>query len=240
MKTLAQQIGPIALVVGVLAMTGAWREARAHAVEQIFVEFDQEGNAWEAEVLFDAAFALPEFRDDAGEPPPAREWLVERPLEEHARIRSGAGTFLRERLRFRQGNRELAWEIAFPDYDSVPPDFPKLLNGGAYIRVRLRGALHDRKGAVSLEVADGKGPNIVVATGPEGRPRYVTVSPDQRATLLEIDPLPEETVAGEGAALGGEAEPGSGGGAGRLLAAIAAIALLAAAGVTTFISRSKR
>ena len=66
----------------------------------MFVEFRVEGDRWEAEVLFDAAYALPEMRADKGAPPPPRSWLVDLPERDHVRIRAGAEQLLREYLAF--------------------------------------------------------------------------------------------------------------------------------------------
>lgn len=172
-----------AAIAAVLLALG---EARGHPVEQLFATLEEEGGRWTVEVLFDAAFALPEYRENTDEPPPERSWLLERTPREHERIREGADAYLKERLRFFLGDAPLSWEAGFPDYEKSPPDFPKLLNGGAYLRVRLQGQLDPRGGALALEMSGGPGPTIVVAIGAQGEPRYVSVTPQQRAVLFEV------------------------------------------------------
>jgi hypothetical protein len=159
----------------------------AHPVEQLFAELDVAGGAWAVEVLFDAAYALPEFRADDDEPPPVRAWLVGLPEEEMERVRVGAESFLREEVQFFSGGDAVDWRIWFPDFDDSPPSFPVLLNGGAYLRVELSGRLPRRSGAFEVALKGEGGPNLVVAVGAEGEPDYVTVSPEGRAVLFEFE-----------------------------------------------------
>ena len=159
----------------------------AHPVEQLFAQLEREEESWRVEILFDAAFALPEFRKDDDAPPPTREWLTGLSEADYARIREGAEEFMRREIRFMVDDELLDWTMGFPDFQESPPRFPALLNGGAYLRVEVKGKLPRRGGVLELGLGKDAGPNLVVSVGSEGEPNYVTVSPEGRAALFQFE-----------------------------------------------------
>lgn len=110
--------------------------ASGHVVTQIFGEW-KSSDPWEIEVLFDAGYAVPELRDDVSSPAPSREWLVNQGETGWATLRTEAERYLRECLTLKSGGVPIVWRVEFIDFAKNPPDFPELLNDGAYFRMRI-------------------------------------------------------------------------------------------------------
>ena len=104
----------------------------AHTVEQLFMTFEKKEHDWSIKITFDAGYALPELRDDATSPQPQRAWLVAKNTQQHQRLRDEASKYIYATLTVSHGGKQLPYTISFPDYQSSPPSFPVLLNGGAY------------------------------------------------------------------------------------------------------------
>jgi len=172
----------------VLALSLVCRSANAHVVEQMFVELRVEGDTWEAEVLFDAAYALPEKRDDKEAPAPPRSWLVGLPDDEHLRIRNGAEEILRNSLSFSWNGSATDWEITFPDYDTTPYDFPRLRLDLAVIRATISGQFGDKPGALSLSVAEDTDIDYVVSIiGSTETSKFVQVEPGKSGVCWKVE-----------------------------------------------------
>ena len=146
-------------------------------VQQLFAEFRSGGDGWSLEVLFDAGYADPEMRANPESPQPQREWLVAMDRDGQRRLCEQAEEYLREILELRAGDAALAWRAEFPDFDTEPPDFPSLLNDGAYVRVLLRPAADDPQGGLRIALAPGEHPDLVVEIDGEGEARYLTLKP---------------------------------------------------------------
>lgn len=157
--------------------------AEAHVVSQLYGEFHETGESWELEILFDAGYADPFMRGDPDVEPPTRDWLAGLSANEHARLTGEARRYLEGILTFRSGGSTSAIDISFPDFDSHPPDFPKLLNDGAYFRILMRSG-GSPAGDLELQVAPGDHPNLVVRIPEAGGSRYLTVKPGTSAKLM--------------------------------------------------------
>jgi HupE / UreJ protein len=112
--------------------------ASAHLISQISGEW-KTSDTWEIEVLFDAGFAVPELRDDAKAPAPERPWLVDLGEAGWAPLRKEAERYLRENLQVKSAGVSTTWNAEFIDFVKSPPDFPELLNDGAYFRIQILG-----------------------------------------------------------------------------------------------------
>lgn len=157
----------------------------AHIVSQISGVW-KEGQPWEIDITFDAGYAVPEWRGDGQVPAPTRDWLVDQGEAGWKPLRTEAERYLREHLEIRSGGKTVPWTVNFPDFRSDPPDFPVLLNDGAYFRMRLIGAEPLQAGA-TLHWRDSQQPTFVLRL-PGENGGYLTLVPGQSA------PLPVKTA----------------------------------------------
>lgn len=162
---------------GVLCLVAT---ARAHVVSQIFGEW-KVAETWEIEVLFDAGYAVPEWRDDAQVAAPTREWLVALGEDGWAPLRHEAERYLRESLQVKSGGRISEWTVEFPDFTKHPPDFPELLNDGAYFRMRIMGKDPLQNDGAILW-AEGKRPSLILQM-PGREAGFLTIKPGQLLPL---------------------------------------------------------
>lgn len=128
-------------------------------MEQLYSEWQNTNNGWQLEIQFDAGYAEPETRDDPFQPAIPRKWLVAQTEEVWAELREEAESYLKRMLVLEANGRELDWEIGFPDWETSPPDFPKLLNGIAYFRVVVEGT---EPGRIAVGVREGSFPKLIV------------------------------------------------------------------------------
>lgn len=158
---------------------------QAHTVEQLFLSLEKPEKQWQLKATFDAAYALPEFRNDESMPQPKRQWLLDLSQAEHQRLRQEAESYLRESLSFSHAGQTVDFQVSFPDYQKSPPSFPVLLNGGAYFTVNLEGQLTgSAEGAFQIHVASGERPDFVIASGSKNQRNYQVASPDSQTTLF--------------------------------------------------------
>jgi hypothetical protein len=150
--------------------------ARAHVVSQIFGEW-KVAKTWEIEVLFDAGYAVPEWREDAQVKAPTREWLVALGESGWAPLRREAELYLRESLQLKSGGKISEWTAEFPDFAKSPPDFPELLNEGAYFRMRIVGT-NPLKNDAAILWAEGKRPSLILQM-PGKDAGFLTIKPGQ-------------------------------------------------------------
>lgn len=125
---------PAVIVVWLLTL---WT-AGAHVVSQLYSEWRQTGENWQLEVQFEAGFADPLIREDPDAPAPYREWLLSQGEPGWEKLRLEAERYLRESLVIRSADEPIGWTVEFPDFKTSPPDFPKLLTNGAYMRMIVR------------------------------------------------------------------------------------------------------
>ena len=165
--------------------------ASGHVVTQISAEWISD-EPWEIEVLFDAGYAVPEWRGDAQSPAPAREWLAALGEAGWAPLRHEAERYLRECMQVRSAGRAQEWQVRFIDFEKTPPDFPTLLNDGAYFRMRIIGREALESGA-EIRWNEGSRPTFVMKL-PGRESGYVSLAAGQTA------PLPVTGIATQGRA----------------------------------------
>lgn len=161
--------------------------ARGHVVTQISGDW-KAGDPWEIEVMFDAGYAMPEMRGDRNAPAPERKWLVGLGEAGWAPLRQEAEHYLRECLQVQSNGKTVAWRVEFIDFKKSPPDFPELLNDGAYFRMKLTGEAPLESGA-RIAWQPGERPSFVLKMPEAG---YLTLAPGQSAPL----PVREAVAAG--------------------------------------------
>lgn len=164
--------------------------ASGHVVTQIFGEW-KTVDPWEIEVLFDAGYAVPEWRGDINTPPPSREWLVNLGETGWAPLRAEAERYLRESLTVKAAGKPVTWRVEFIDFSKSPPDFPELLNDGAYFRMSI--TTDHPAGPSELTWSDGPRPSFVLKL-PGKDAGYLTLAPGQSL------PLPSEAKPSAGRA----------------------------------------
>ena len=113
----------------------------AHDADNLLITFEKTGESWQANIEMDVVLAIPEMRNNNDEPQPTRQWLVDRSDAEHEKLREGAEDFMRESISFTYQGEPVSYELSFPDYEGPSPNFPSLLNGGAYMSLRMVGEL---------------------------------------------------------------------------------------------------
>jgi hypothetical protein len=150
--------------------------AKAHSVEQFYASY--ESGSGVLVVNFDVAYAMPEVRDVPEAPQPLRGWLVSQSDEQHRNLRKEAELYLRSYIQFESDAESVEFRISFPDFESTPYDFPKLLNAGAYYNIQLIPVLVSDK-AVAVRVKEGEFPNLLVANKVDGEFRFETVKPKE-------------------------------------------------------------
>ena len=154
--------------------------ALGHVVTQISGEW-KPGPPWEIEVLFDAGYAVPEWRGDPQTSPPDRNWLLGLGEPGWAPLRKEAERFLRESLQLSSGGAPVDWRVEFIDFAKSPPDFPELLNDGAYFRLKLTGE-KALASTVAIRWSSGPRPSLVLKLQGE-EAGYLTLAPGQSQSL---------------------------------------------------------
>ena len=160
---------------------------RAHVVTQLYGEW-RPGTPWEMEIWFDAGYAVPEWRGDVNSPAPQREWLVEMGETGWKELRTEAERYLRESLVIFRGGEAVDWNVSFPDFETVPPDFPVRMSGGAYFRMRLSAA-EAVPGTLELKWTEGDRPSLVLRL-PGEEASYLTFAPGESGELEKGGRLP--------------------------------------------------
>lgn len=157
----------------------------AHSVEQLFMTLENKGPDWSIQITFDAGYALPELRDDAKSPQPQRAWLVAKNAQQHLRLRDEASKYIYATLTVSHGDKQLPYTVSFPDYQSSPPSFPSLLNGGAYFNVVLTApVIPGSSGDISLAVSSAAKPSFVVSHSVNESKRYTVITPGSTEVLF--------------------------------------------------------
>jgi len=172
------------IVILTLITTGC---VKAHTVEQIYLSLEKSDHSLLLNITFDAGYSLPEFRDDPTSPQPSREWLIARTPVEHERLRTNAASYLRESIQLMLEDEILDYQISFPDYSVNPPEFPSLLNGGAYFTVYLTSEIStSRSGAVRMSIIDGERPDFTIAIQQPDETNYIVIEPGKSTILYSI------------------------------------------------------
>lgn len=177
-----------------ILVTGFAPSAGAHVVKQLYGEFHGSNGEWQLNILFDAGYADPATRNDAAAPQPGRDWLVQLSPAGQQQLCAQAESYLKESLSFRSGGAPMEWKVSFPDFKSTPPDFPSLLNDGAYFHALIE-AVDAKPGDLVVGMAGGNHPDLVVKMPPVAEESsYLTVPPGGDVELLagvSSEPPPE-------------------------------------------------
>lgn len=159
--------------------------ASAHTIEQLYMTLEVEDRDWKINITFDAGYALPELRDNPDTPQPKRAWLLAQSPREHERLRHEASAYITHTLTVRHDGREAPYTITFPDYQTSPPSFPSLLNGGAYFNMAITGTVDPYVGGdFVLSVSPKAKPNFIVARGANDSYSYKVIAPGTREVLF--------------------------------------------------------
>lgn len=150
--------------------------AKAHVVTQLYAEWRETERSWEMEVQFEAGYADPAIRDNPTAPAPDREWLLAKGEDGWKQLRAEAERYLRESLVIRSGDHDVTWTARFPDFSQSPPDFPKLLTNGAYLRMILK------------PESAPEGPVSLTWTHGENRPTFILKAPGKGDGYLSFAP----------------------------------------------------
>lgn len=176
-----------------------FQSLRAHTVDSVFLSFQETGELWRVEILLDASLAVPELRDDDKAPQPTREWLYERSGDEYRLMRLEAEAFLRGIVSFTHADRAVEYTLGFPDFTSEPYEFPRLLNGGAYLTIEIMGKLSAAEGEFIIHAAEGNGPDIIVGLSEGDETSYLTLQPGDSEGLFSTTSSGVEAVGKRGA-----------------------------------------
>ena len=170
---------------------------KAHEVEQMYFELDVQPNKWKATIAFDAAYAVPSLRNDTLAPQPDRSWLYTQSAEQHEAMRKEAERYLRDYIHFEYVLKgaasdqatALKSEYRFPDWDieeGEQPDFPSLMNGGAYFIVDIQGDFPTESGDFIVRVSSGYFPNLFFSVQGGNAPEKV-IKAGETFSILKRD-----------------------------------------------------
>lgn len=149
----------------------------AHVVQQFYGELRRTDDSWQLEILFDAGYAVEEWRNDADAPQPQRQWLLDMPRDQRELLLSDAVNYLRELLGFASGGKTVSWSASYPDFQTDPPDLPALLNDGAYFHVLIEPTDRDEGNALTLSLAAGEHPDLVLKLPGAGEDEFLVIRP---------------------------------------------------------------
>ncbi len=171
------------ILILLLPFAGSLRSA-AHVVQQFYGEVAATEDGWSLEILFDAGYAVPEWRNDAESPQPSRQWLLGLPEDEQRKLLVEAERYLRELITLENAAGTIPWRATFPDFDTEPPGFPVLLNDGAYFHILIEPREPDGTGDLSLVLASGDHPDLVLKLPGSGEDEFLHITPSGRAEIL--------------------------------------------------------
>ena len=170
--------------------------ARAHVVQQLFGELRNHGSAWQLEIWFDAGYADPESRANPAQSQPTRDWLVGLAASEQGKLVRQAEEYLREYLVLRSGGDPVEWRLSCPDLATDPPDFPVLLNDGAYFRLLVESSAAAPGKDLAVGVAGGRHPDLALKVVEGSGVEYLTLRAGREPRLVVTaagPPVPTRT-----------------------------------------------
>ncbi|BCX48753.1 hypothetical protein HAHE_26610 [Haloferula helveola] len=174
----------------------------AHSMDQVNAEIQSSPSSWEATVWIDAWAAYPE--DGAKVPPgqpgdpnsAGKEWLATLDEADFTAMRERLSVFMKESLVLTLNGERLDFSMAFPGFESVPPELELNRDGNAVVQIELQGDYPAGDGgALELVWKDPEDQplTIDVVIPREGKPparRVMRIAPhDDPIGLLEIDPV---------------------------------------------------
>jgi len=173
----------------------------AHEWEQMYFEIEVQPNQWKASIAFDAAYAVPELRDDPEAKQPDRAWLYELTDTQHAAMRKEAERYLRDYILFSylaesqdtDKAEQLDLTFLFPDWqlasenkeNQAAPNFPVLMSGGAYFNIEIHGTFPKKNGDFIVSVTQSKEnlPDLFFSINKGSAPEKV-IKPGESFTIL--------------------------------------------------------
>lgn len=159
---------------------------KAHTVEQFYADYRQGSGT--VEINFDVAYAVPEIRDIPEAPQPKRSWLVQQTDQQHHKLQQEAELYLLNYIHFELNGKLIDHKISFPEFDQKPYPFIKLLNEGAYYRIKLTPNIPPHStGQLSLRIKDGAFPNLIVARHNDQATSFETIEPKMALKLDHFD-----------------------------------------------------
>ena len=197
MSLLPAETKQIRLVLTLLTLLCV--SVQGNEVSQLFGKIHSHEDSkpeWIATIDFDAAYALPEFRNDPDVPAPDRQWLVDLPPTEHQRIRQGAEAFLKSTLRISSEGQPIKIAYTFPDYASDPPEFLESRLSRAVVRVEMKVAKEALTKGITLNVSSSCPLTYLFQTGED---TYLPLDPGATHSYLPfaLSPdLPAESPGG--------------------------------------------
>ncbi len=137
----------------------------AHVVQEIYGVASSDGTVLRFDILLDATYGIPDGNDPLA-PQPRRDWLFSLSPEEHEQLRENSRTLIESILSLSSATehdpqQKVRFTLSFPDYVSMPPRFPELMSGGAFLTVRLEAPL-PQTGQLSIEQVNREFPYVVV------------------------------------------------------------------------------
>ena len=117
-------------------------DSHAHTIERLTLKSRIEGNYFVTRFDMDAGYGDPVIKEDEYATQPDRTWLVDQPPEKQLEIRELLLKFTQRYLQFSNrtpsGVSEVKSIIIFPDWNTSPPSFPKMMDGKAYINIIIK------------------------------------------------------------------------------------------------------
>lgn len=149
----------------------------AHQVASVELELLEIDGRVCLEGEMDIAYMLPETRNVPGGLPLSRAAVMKSSPEEFARIRKETETTLRKLIRFTYGEKDISWEVEFPDFKKTPFALPPEAGDIALMTTRLRLAPLTGAGELKIHWAGELTTELIVLSeqGDDPRPPVSTL-----------------------------------------------------------------
>jgi hydrogenase/urease accessory protein HupE len=170
-----------------LVWIGLVARSAAHQVESVEFEFQNLDDQWRLLGEMDIAYMLPETRKVPGGQPLSREATMKAPPEELERIRRETENTLRSLMRITFADKEIAWEIEFPDFEKQPFSLPEEAADWALISTRVVIGKKLDAGELKIHWSGEEESELIILTeeGEEGQ--LVSVLPGNSITLARVE-----------------------------------------------------
>ena len=159
----------------------------AHQVASVELEFLKLESTWRLAGEMDIAYMLPETRNIPGGLPLSRAVVMRSAPAELARIRRETETTLRKLIRITFGEREVPWQVTFPDFENTPLELPPEAGDIALVSVHLEIAEIPAAGKLEIHWAGEQETELIVLVDEGDDPQIISTLPGGKLTLLEKD-----------------------------------------------------
>ncbi|MEP3212268.1 MAG: HupE/UreJ family protein [Luteolibacter sp.] len=167
----------------------AWllfQTASAHQVDSVELELLRTDGKWKLEGLLDIAYMLPESRGVEGAPPLFRKDVMAAPEQEHDRIVQTAEHTMRQLLKLHYNDKELKWEIRFPDFESKPLVLPPEEGGWALMKAEITVDQQQGPGELTVSWHDDQESELIIIIEEGDDIGLLSVSSNMSDTLLKV------------------------------------------------------